>query len=209
MVLVPGDAGLLAAPLALAGSASKGVQQEKHDILRKLPPLPWDFKPSGLGLPSPEDVFQEINSKVREVISLPLRLLESGEIPSPTQGLQGLENKRPLEKIKRQVRSVPTPFEVFKDTLGKDIVTPREFARDLERGMEDGHVLAESANEAFMAQYPVTIQNMKQAQADLNAMRVVGVDFLQTIGKATTKLAKAGAKVLDDFADGGLLGVIF
>lgn len=209
MVLVPGDAGILAAPLAAAGGLSQGVQQEKHDILRKLPPMPWDLKPSGMGLPSPEDVFQEITAKLREVVSLPLRLLESGEIPSPVQGLQGLENKRPIERARRHALSVPTPFEIFKTTLGKDIVTPREGIKDLERLMEDGHVLAEGANEAFQAQYPVTIQNMKQAAADLNAMRVVGVDFLQTMGKSATRLAKAGAKVLDDFADGGLLGVIF
>jgi hypothetical protein len=208
MVLVPGDSAALA-PLAVAGSASQTAQQTKRDVERKLPPLPWDMKPSGMGLPSPEDVFLEVNARVREVVSFPLRLFESGEIPHPPQVMGTLENKRPLERVKRHVRSVPTPFEVFKDTIGKDIVTPREFARDMERFMEDGHVLAETLNEVVQNQYPVTIQNMKQASADLNAMRVVGVEFMQASGKALTRVAKSASKLMEDFADGGLAGVIF
>jgi len=194
--------------LATGASVSKGVQQEKHDILRKIPG-PWELKPSGMGLPSPEDVFQDFTSRVREVVSLPLQLIESGEIPHPPQVLGTLENKRPLEKVKRHVRSIPTPFEVFKDTIGKDIVTPREFARDMERFMEDGHTIAEDMHEIIMAQYPETIANLKQSQANLTAMRHAGVDFMQAMGKATTRLAKAGASMMEDFSEGGLLGLIF
>lgn len=213
MVFVPGDSAVALAPLAAAGGVAGGVtktgQDVKRDVERKLPPMPWDLKPSGLGLPNPQDVFQEINSRVREIISFPLRLVEGGEIPSPVQGLQGLENKRPLEKVKRHVRSVPTPFEVFKDTIGKDIITPREFARDMERMMEDFHVLAEGANEAFQAQYPVTIQNTKQASADLNALRHVTVDLGQAGAKTMVSVGKSLSKALNTIAEEGVAGLVF
>lgn len=214
MVVVPGDASLLAGPLAAVGGLAGGgiikdTQQTKRDIERHAPPLPSALKPTEMSLPSPETLLQDLEMKIREVASFPLRLLESGEIPSPIQGLQGLENKRPVERLRRHALSIPTPFEIFKTTIGKDIVTPREFARDAERMMEDGHVLAEGANEAFQAQYPVTIQNMKQASADLNAMRVVGVEFIQASGKALTRVAKSTSKLLSQFSDDGILGLIF
>jgi hypothetical protein len=211
MVVVPGDS-LALAPLAAVGGAtgnvSKTGQQIKHDVEKKLPPAPWDLKPTGLGVPPPEVILEDMEMRARELMSLPLRLAE-GAIPSPQQGLSTLESKRPLETVRRHVLSIPTPFEVFKVLPpGRDILTPRETLADLSRMMEDAHTISETGNEAFKAQYPVTIENMKTAQADLTALRAVGVEVLQSGAKSLLRVSKSLSKMLEEFSESGIAGLL-
>lgn len=210
MVLVPGDAGLLAAPLAAAGGLSKGVQQEKQDILRKLPPMPWNFKPSGMGLPSPEDIVNEVEGKVRDFIQFPLKVIEGGMLPAPHQALREVRTRKPFEEVGQHIKTVPTPRRLIKTIPPfSDLPTPVDVVNDIERAIEDLHTIFADGHNTVIEQVPVGIENTKMLHADATALRHSGVELAQASAKSMLRVSRSLQKLLNDFADNGILGLIF
>lgn len=210
MVLVPGDS-LALAPAAAAGNVTKTGHDVKRDIERKLPPLPWDFKPVALGLPNPEDVFLEINARVREIMAIPQRIIESGGLPPPHQLLRIAKAEKPLETVREHTKTIPTPYSIVKSSpLGRDLPpNPRDFLADAERAVEDLHNLMDEGRKFAETEIPVMVENGKEFHANVTAARHIAVEMGQAGAKSALRISKSVSKLMDEFAEGGLPGLIF
>jgi len=212
MVVVPGDS-LLLAPLAAVGGVTSDVsktgQQVKRDVEKRIPE-PKDVKPTEMALPSPETIIQQIEMVAREILSKPLHFLEGG-IPSPRQGLGFLESQKPFETIQSHVETFPTPYRLLRLSPLKDIIPPlpRDFLNDVQRGFADIHMLTQDQHQNVQEHLPVIIENSKQAQADLNALRIVGVELAQAGAKTMIRVGKSLSSALQTVSEEGIAGLIF